>query len=66
MPLIKNQDIRICYEVVGEADSFMFDAVKRGAGQIPEAKLVIIPGLDHGQAYADSRLILPHVRDFLR
>ena len=29
------------------------------------AKLVIIPGLDHGQAYADSRLILPHVRDFL-
>ena len=30
------------------------------------AKLVIIPGLDHGQAYADSRLILPPVRDFLR
>ena len=47
------------------ADSFMFDAVKRGADQIPEAKLVIIPGLDHGQAYADSRLILPPVRDFL-
>ena len=54
-----------CLIYVGEADSFMFDAVKRGADQIPEAKLVIIPGLDHGQAYADSRLILPHVRDFL-
>ena len=44
----------------------MFDAAKRGASQISKAKLVIIPGLDHGQAYADSRLILPHVRDFLQ
>ena len=54
-----------CLIYVGETDSFMLDAAKRGAGQIPKAKLVIIPGLDHGQAYADSRLILPHVRDFL-
>ena len=54
-----------CLIYVGEADSFMFDAAKRGASQIPEARLVIIPGLDHGQAYADSRLILPLVRDFL-
>ena len=56
---------RPCLIYVGEADSFMFDAAKRGASQIPEAKFVIIPGLDHGQAYADSRLILPHVRNFL-
>ena len=54
-----------CLIYVGEVDSFMFDAAKRGAGKIPEAKLVIIPGLDHGQAYADSHLILPHVRGFL-
>ena len=55
-----------CLIYVGETDSFMFDSVKRGASQIPEAKFVIIPGRDHGQAYADSHLILPHVRDFLR
>ena len=55
-----------CLIYVGEADSFMFDVAKRGAGQIPEAKFVIIPGLDHGQAYADSHLILPHVKDFLQ
>ena len=55
-----------CLIYVGKADSFMLDAAKRGASQIPEAKLIIIPGLDHGQAYADSRLILPHVRDFLQ
>ena len=55
-----------CLIYVGEADSFMLHAAKRGAGKIPEAKLVIIPGLDHGQAYADSRMILPHVRDFLQ
>ncbi len=55
-----------CLIYVGEADSFMLDAAKRGASQIPEAKLIIIPGLDHGQAYTDSRLILPHVRDFLQ
>ncbi|MDE2698007.1 MAG: hypothetical protein OXI23_03985, partial [Gemmatimonadota bacterium] len=54
-----------CLIYVGETDSFMLDAAKRGASQIPEAKLIIIPGLDHGQAYTDSRLIFPHVRDFL-
>lgn len=55
-----------CLIYVGEADSFMFDAAKRSASQILEAKFVIMPSLDHGQAYADSRLILPHVKDFLQ
>ena len=55
-----------CFVYVGEADSFMFDATKRGADRIPCAQFVAIPNLDHGQTYSECQKVLPYVKDFLR
>ena len=37
----------------------------RGAALLPRATFVVLPGLDHAQAFRQSQAILPHVRTFL-
>ena len=53
-----------CFVYVGEADT-MYKDIKRCAEQMPNAKFLSVPGLDHGQMNRDSRDVLPHVKKFL-
>ena len=53
-----------CFVFVGEADT-MYEDIKRCAEQMPNAKFLSVPGLDHGQMNRDSRDVLPHVKKFL-
>lgn len=48
----------------GEADS-LYDGARRAAGEVPDARWVSLPGLNHGQASARGDLVLPHVLPFL-
>jgi pimeloyl-ACP methyl ester carboxylesterase len=48
----------------GTADK-LFEGSQRAAGEVPGARFVALPGLNHGQASGRSDLILPHVLPFL-
>ena len=54
-----------CLLYAGEADGF-FDGASGAAKQIPGAKFVSFPGLDHGQVSQGSDVVLPHVIEFLQ
>jgi len=48
----------------GESD-FMFAAVKEAHDLLPNSRIFSLPGLDHGQTFQSSDLVLPHVKEFL-
>lgn len=50
---------------VGERDTPFHDRARRAIGGLPHVTFVALPGLDHGQAFTRSDLVLPHVRRFL-
>ena len=54
-----------CLLYVGEADG-LFHGAKEGVQHMPNVTFASFPGLDHGQAYRRSDLVLPHVQKFLR
>ena len=41
------------------------DFVKKAAGEMPTASFVSLDGLDHGQAFRRSDIVLPHLTEFL-
>lgn len=53
-----------CLLYVGENDPFLSGAA-RCAQLVPEARLVVLPGLDHSGTIVRSDLVLPHVWEFL-
>ncbi|MCI0438685.1 MAG: alpha/beta fold hydrolase [Chloroflexi bacterium] len=53
-----------CLVYIGERDGLRSGA-EECVKHIPNAKLVVLPGLDHMQAYVRSDLVLPHVKQFL-
>ena len=54
-----------CLLYVGEADSF-YPGAQEGVKYMPNARLVSFPGLNHSQTSQASRLVVPHVMQFLR
>lgn len=48
----------------GDTDGF-YDQAKRAAAEIPRARFVSLPGLDHDGAWRPIDPILPHIRAFL-
>ena len=50
---------------VGEGDG-AFPDVTKCAAQMPDAKLVSLPGLNHPETFYRADLVLPHVVPFLR
>ena len=50
---------------VGEDDG-AFPEVTRCAGQLPDASLVSLPGLNHPETFHRADLVLPHVMPFLK
>ncbi len=53
-----------CLVFVGEKDP-RFTGAKESARMIPEATFFSLPGLNHSQANAQSKLVIPHVKKFL-
>jgi pimeloyl-ACP methyl ester carboxylesterase len=41
------------------------DFVEKAAGEMPTASFVSLDGLDHGQAFQRSDVVLPHLTQFL-
>jgi pimeloyl-ACP methyl ester carboxylesterase len=54
-----------CLLIVGGADDIC-GLVQKCAPQIPKGKLIILPGLDHGQCIERSDLLAPHIKAFLQ
>jgi pimeloyl-ACP methyl ester carboxylesterase len=50
---------------VGELDTPFHDRAQRATAGLAQVIFVSLPGLDHGQAFGRSDLVLPHVRRFL-
>ena len=44
----------------------MFDRAKQASAAAPNATFLPMPGLNHGQAFFQSDLVLPAVTEFLR
>jgi pimeloyl-ACP methyl ester carboxylesterase len=53
-----------CLIYAGEADP-LYAGAKEGAANIPGAKFISLPGLDHFGALFAGDVILPHVKQFL-
>lgn len=53
-----------CLIYAGE-DDFALEGAVRAAKEIPDAKLVTLPGLDHSQAFMQADAIVPHIQQFL-
>ena len=53
-----------CLIYVGDQDPRM-EPSERAAAQLPNSKLVILPGLDHVGAYMTKDAVMPHVSEFL-
>lgn len=53
-----------CCLYAGDADP-LYPRVRQCAKGIPHVTLFAIPGLDHSAAFRESRLVLPHVTQFL-
>ena len=53
-----------CLAYVGDADPAR-NRVEQFVAQLPQASLVLLPGVDHGSGMVRSDLVLPHVRTFL-
>jgi pimeloyl-ACP methyl ester carboxylesterase len=53
-----------CLLYCGDADP-RYTGTKEAAGYIPNARFVSLPGLDHRPAFAQSGVILPHIKEFL-
>jgi pimeloyl-ACP methyl ester carboxylesterase len=53
-----------CLVFVGGADP-RYRAAKECTRRMPNASFISLPGLDHGQAFQRSDLVLPHVKSFL-
>jgi pimeloyl-ACP methyl ester carboxylesterase len=53
-----------CFLYAGEADGFCSGS-RRAAAELPDARFVSFPGLNHSQVSRDSGLVLPHIRKFL-
>jgi pimeloyl-ACP methyl ester carboxylesterase len=54
-----------CLLYVGDKDGAC-ERVSNCVANIPNAKLVVLPGLNHPQAFYRSDLVIPHVKEFLR
>lgn len=54
-----------CLIYAGEADEPVYPQAKQCASQINNATFLSLPRLDHGDAYLQSELILPHIANFL-
>ena len=54
-----------CLLYVGEADGF-YNGVKEAAQHIQGVTYVSFPGLNHGQVFRGSDVVLPHVTSFLQ
>jgi pimeloyl-ACP methyl ester carboxylesterase len=55
---------RPCLIYCGDADP-RYTGTREAAAYIPGARFVSLPGLDHRPAFAQSALILPHIKEFL-
>jgi len=53
-----------CLIYCGDADP-RYTGTKEAADYIPGARFVSLPGLDHKPAFAQSGVILPHIKEFL-
>ncbi len=53
-----------CLLYCGDADP-RYTGTKEAAAYIPGARFVSLPGLDHRPVFAQSSLILPHIKEFL-
>ena len=54
-----------CLLYCGEADGF-FPGAKECIKDLPNARFVSFPGLDHGQTSRAGNLVVPHVQEFLK
>ena len=50
---------------VGEEDPLMLPGIQSCAQQVSRATLVVLPGMDHSDAYERSEVVLPHLANFL-
>jgi pimeloyl-ACP methyl ester carboxylesterase len=50
----------------GTNDGGFYNGVNEWAPQVPNSKVVILEGEDHGSAFDRSDLILPHAKEFLK
>lgn len=53
-----------CLLFCGENDTFAHDGLSRAASRMPNARLEILAGLDHGRTYARGDLVAPLLLDF--
>ena len=53
-----------CLLYVGDKDG-VFGSVRDCAGSIPNAKLLVLPNINHPEAFYRSQLVLPEVQQFL-
>ena len=49
----------------GENDLSFHDAARGDAARMPNATFVSLPGVDHTEAFQQSDLVLPHIKEFL-
>ena len=54
-----------CLLYTGETDLFARQGMSDAARTIPNCRLEILSGLDHGQAYSRGDLVVPLIRQFL-
>ena len=53
-----------CLIFIGEADPYYAEAKER-TSLVPNATFFSLPGLNHLETYANTELVLPHIRNFL-
>jgi pimeloyl-ACP methyl ester carboxylesterase len=53
-----------CLLYCGELDSF-HSGMKESVNHLPDAKFISVPEIGHGDAWARSDLMLPHIKEFL-
>jgi pimeloyl-ACP methyl ester carboxylesterase len=68
LPLLKIQDLAgislPCLVYCGDLDP-SYTGAKECVNHMPKARFVSLPGLHHGTAFAQSDLVLPHIKEFL-